>query len=127
MKVVIENPDGNPYITLREDDRLVYIEIEDYVFDGGPVEFNFDKRTIPALIEALQKLEKGESTKAARMNALIETLAKQAGMVEYPTGLGISENTIWGDRNIAQFAELVAQECMALCLRSVQAQLRTTH
>ena len=122
MKVVIENPDGNPYITLREDGRLVYIEIE-----GGPVEFNFDKRTIPALIEALQKLEKGESTKAARMNALIETLAKQAGMVEYPTGLGISENTIWGDRNIAQFAELVAQECMALCLRSVQAQLRTTH
>jgi hypothetical protein len=56
MKVVIEKPDGNPYMTLREDDRLAYIEIEDYDFDGGPVEFNFDKRAIPALIEALQKL-----------------------------------------------------------------------
>jgi hypothetical protein len=43
-------------MNLREDGRLAYIEIEDYDFDGGPVEFNFDKRTIPALIEALQKL-----------------------------------------------------------------------
>ena len=49
------------------------------------------------------------------MNTLIETLAKQAGMVEYPTGLGISENTIWGDRNIAEFAELIIQECVAQC------------
>ena len=45
-------------------------------------------------------------------NALIETLAKQSGMVEYPTGLGISENTIWGDRNIQKFAELIVRECV---------------
>ena len=49
------------------------------------------------------------------MNALIETLAKQAGMVEYPTGLGIKENTIWGDRNIAWFAKLIVQECAEWC------------
>jgi hypothetical protein len=46
------------------------------------------------------------------MNALIETLAKQAGMVQYPTGLGISENTLWGDRNIAMFAKLIVRECI---------------
>lgn len=49
------------------------------------------------------------------MNTLIETLAKQAGMVQYPTGLGISENTLWGDRNIAQFAELIVRECAEWC------------
>ena len=51
------------------------------------------------------------------MNTLIERLAKQAGMVEYPTGLGISENTLWGDRNIAQFAKLIVQECAEWCGR----------
>jgi hypothetical protein len=45
------------------------------------------------------------------MNEKIEALAKQAGMVMYPTGLGIKENTLWGDRNIAKFAELLIKEC----------------
>ena len=45
------------------------------------------------------------------MNERIKELAIQAGMVSYPTGLGISENTIWGDRNIAMFAELIIKEC----------------
>jgi hypothetical protein len=49
------------------------------------------------------------------MNTLIETLAKQAGMVKYPTGLGISENTLWGDRNIEKFAKLIVQECAEWC------------
>ena len=49
------------------------------------------------------------------MNTLIESFAKHAGMVQYPTGLGISENTIWGDRNIAQFAELIVRECAEWC------------
>ena len=49
------------------------------------------------------------------MRALIESFAKQAGMVEYPTGLGIKENTIWGDRNIAQFAVLIVRECAEWC------------
>lgn len=47
------------------------------------------------------------------MNKNIEELAKQAGMVKYPTGLGTPpENTIWGDRNIEKFAELIMQECV---------------
>jgi hypothetical protein len=50
-----------------------------------------------------------------KMNTLIETLAKQAGMVEYPTGLGISENTIWGDSNIQKFALLIVKECIEVC------------
>ena len=50
------------------------------------------------------------------MNERIETLAKQAGMVEYPTGLGIKENTIWSDRNIEQFAELIVRECAGVTL-----------
>jgi hypothetical protein len=49
------------------------------------------------------------------MNEKIKLLAEQAGMVLYPTGLGISENTIWGDRNIAKFAELIVQECTDTC------------
>ena len=47
------------------------------------------------------------------MNERLEQLAKEAGMVMYPTGLGISENTLWGDRNIGKFAELIVQECAA--------------
>lgn len=58
MRVIIEKPDGTPYLTLREDDRLAYIQIHDYDFMGDPVEFNFDRRTIPALIEGLQRLQK---------------------------------------------------------------------
>lgn len=53
------------------------------------------------------------------MNEKIKALATQAGMVMYPTGLGISENTIWGDRNIAKFAELLIQECMTCCERVI--------
>jgi hypothetical protein len=45
------------------------------------------------------------------MNERIQELATQAGMVMYPTGLGISENTLWGDRNIGKFAELLIKEC----------------
>jgi len=60
MKVEICRPDGTPYLTLREDDRLAYIQIHDYDFLGDPVEFNFDRRTIPALIEGLQRLQKDE-------------------------------------------------------------------
>ena len=48
------------------------------------------------------------------MNKNVFDIATKAGMVSYPTGLGISENTIWGDRNIAQFAELIVQECMGV-------------
>lgn len=45
------------------------------------------------------------------MNPIVEQLAKQAGMVRYSTGIGITENTIWGDRNIERFAELIVKRC----------------
>lgn len=49
-----------------------------------------------------------------QLNKQIETLAKQAGMVMYPTGLGnVHENTIWGDRNIEAFAILIINHCAA--------------
>lgn len=46
------------------------------------------------------------------MKKRIKELAQQSGMVMYPTGLGINENTIWGDRNIEKFADLIIQECV---------------
>jgi hypothetical protein len=49
------------------------------------------------------------------MNEQIEKLAKKAGMVMYPTGLGISENTLWGDHNISKLAELIVGECVSIC------------
>jgi hypothetical protein len=46
------------------------------------------------------------------MNERIVELAEKAGMVMYPTGLGIKENTLWGDRNIEKFAELIIAQCL---------------
>ena len=60
MKITIEKPNGSPYLSLRKDKRLAYIQIHNYDWMGDPVEFNFDIRTIPALIEGLQKLQKDE-------------------------------------------------------------------
>jgi hypothetical protein len=56
MKIVLEKPDGSPYLTLRKDTRLAYIQIHDYDFMGDPVEFNFDVRALPMLIAGLTKL-----------------------------------------------------------------------
>ena len=58
MKVVLEKPDGTPYITMSDDRLMVSLQIHDYDWTGVPIEFKFDKRTIPALIEGLQKLQK---------------------------------------------------------------------
>jgi hypothetical protein len=55
MIAIIEKPDGSPYITIRDDGIMTSLQIHDYDFFGDPVKFVFDKRTIPALIEALQK------------------------------------------------------------------------
>lgn len=55
-QIVLEKPDGEPYLSLRKDKRLAYIQIHDYDYFGGPVEFNFDLRAIPMLIEGLIKL-----------------------------------------------------------------------
>jgi hypothetical protein len=60
MKVEICRPNGTPYITMSDDRLMVSIQIHDYDFLGEPVKFNFDRRTIPALIEGLQQLQKDE-------------------------------------------------------------------
>jgi hypothetical protein len=60
MKVVINTPLGSPYLTLREDGKLAYIQIHNCDFMSKPVEFNFDVRAIPDLIEGLTKLAKEE-------------------------------------------------------------------
>jgi hypothetical protein len=57
MKIVLEKPDGKPYMSLRKDSRLAYIQIHDYDYFGDPVEFNFDVRAIPMLIDGLSKLK----------------------------------------------------------------------
>lgn len=80
MKVVIENPNGNPYLTLREDGNRAYIQIHDYDYIGTPVEFNFDIRTIPALIEGLTKLKKERMNERERLEELTRvTLDAKAG------------------------------------------------
>ena len=58
MKVEICRPDGTPYITVSDDRLMVSLQIHDYDFLGEAVKFNFDRRTIPALIEGLQRLQK---------------------------------------------------------------------
>jgi hypothetical protein len=60
MKVEICRPDGTPYITVSDDRLMVSMQIHDYDFLVEPVKFNFDRRTIPALIEGLQRLQKDE-------------------------------------------------------------------
>jgi hypothetical protein len=60
MKVIIEKPDGSPYLTLSDDRLMVSIQMHDYDFNGYPVKFNFDRRTVPALIDALSRINRGE-------------------------------------------------------------------
>ena len=60
MKVIIEKPDGSPYLTLSDDRLMVSVQMHDYDYSGSPVKFQFDRRTIPALIDALSRLNRGE-------------------------------------------------------------------
>mgnify|MGYP003333974054 CR=1 FL=1 len=57
LRIVLTKPDGSPYLTLRKDNRLAYIQIHDYDYFGDPVEFNFDVKAIPMLIDGLTKLK----------------------------------------------------------------------
>jgi hypothetical protein len=66
MKVEICRPDGTPYITVSDDRLMVSLQIHDYDFLGEPVKFNFDRRTIPALIDALSRLQRGEDNATIR-------------------------------------------------------------
>ncbi len=57
MKIVLEDPNGKPYLSLRKDDRLAYIPMHSYdSLSDAPIEFNFDLRAIPMLVDALNKL-----------------------------------------------------------------------
>ena len=60
MKVIIEKPDGSPYLTLSDEKHMVSVQMYDYDFNGFPVKFQFDRRTISALIDALSRLNRGE-------------------------------------------------------------------
>ena len=66
MKVIIEKPDGSPYITVSDDRPMVSLQIHDYDFLGEAVKFTFDKRTIPALIDALSRFQRGEDDSTIR-------------------------------------------------------------
>ena len=60
MKVIIEKPDGSPYLTVSDDRLMVSVQMHDYDYSGSPVKFQFDRRTIPAMIDALSRLNRGE-------------------------------------------------------------------
>ena len=66
MKVVLEKPDGSPYLTVSDDRHIVSVQMHDYDFNGHPVKFQFDRRTIPALIDALSRLNRGEDDTTIR-------------------------------------------------------------
>lgn len=58
FNTTIKKPNGQPYLSVRHDDRLAYIQIHDYDYLGDPVEFNFDIKVLPDLIHALKRLER---------------------------------------------------------------------
>ena len=54
----INQPNGEPYLTITDDENLVKIEMHAYTKQrAGKVFFVVDKRCLPELIEALSALE----------------------------------------------------------------------
>ena len=74
MKVIIEKPDGSPYLTLSDEKHMVSVQMHDYDFNGYPVKFQFDRRTIPALIDALGRLNRGELDTTIRSHSFNEDI-----------------------------------------------------
>jgi hypothetical protein len=74
MKVIIEKPNGDPYLTVSDDRLMVSVQIHDYDFVGFPVKFQFDRRTIPALIDALSRLNRGEDDTTIRTHYFNEDI-----------------------------------------------------
>ena len=74
MKVIIEKPDGSPYLTVSDDRHMVAVQMHDYDFSGSPVKFQFDRRTIPALIDALSRLNRGELDAVIRSHSFNEDI-----------------------------------------------------
>ena len=74
MKVIIEKPDGIPYLTVSDDRHMVAVQMHDYDYSGYPVKFQFDRRTIPALIDALSRLNRGELNTTIRTHSFNEDI-----------------------------------------------------
>jgi hypothetical protein len=74
MKVIIEKPNGSPYLTVSDDRHMVAVQLHDYDFNGFPVKFQFDRRTIPALIDALSRLNRGEDDAVIRTHSFNEDI-----------------------------------------------------
>ena len=56
MSVVINSPDGSPYLTVRSDDRMMYIHIHEYdKISLKPIEFCFDIQATEQIIQALKE------------------------------------------------------------------------
>lgn len=56
-RITITRPSGQPYMTLRQDNNFVHIQIHDYDHIAGPIEFNFDKKALQPLINGLVELK----------------------------------------------------------------------
>ena len=74
MKVIIEKPDGLPYLTVSDEKHMVSVQMHDYDFNGYPVKFQFDRRTIPVLIDALGRLNRGELDTTIRVHHFNEDI-----------------------------------------------------
>jgi hypothetical protein len=74
MKVIIEKPNGDPYLTVSDDRLMVSVQMHDYDYSGSPVKFQFDRRTIPALIDALSRLNRGEDNGTIRTHYFNEDI-----------------------------------------------------
>ena len=74
MKVIIEKPNGDPYLTVSDDRLMVSVQMHDYDFSGSPVKFQFDRRTIPALIDAFSRLNRGELDAVIRTHSINEDI-----------------------------------------------------
>jgi hypothetical protein len=56
-KILIRNPNGEPYLTVRADENMTYIQIHQYDnLSGGPIEFTFDNKAREQVIAALQSV-----------------------------------------------------------------------
>ena len=74
MRVIIEKPNGSPYLTVSDDRLMVSVQMHDYDYSGYPVKFQFDRRTIPALIDALSRLNHGEDDTTIRTHSFNEDI-----------------------------------------------------
>ena len=56
-KILIRNPNGEPYLTVRADENMTYVQIHKYDnLSGAPIEFTFDNKAREQLITALQSV-----------------------------------------------------------------------